>query len=297
MEYKYECDKCKYKTNSKTNYDKHLKTKKHSSVKNVTEMVCKTCNQYMNSRVSLWRHSQVCIEKENTEGLRCEINELKNIMMDIKNNPHPTTITNNNNNNNNFNVNLFLNENFTNAHNFMDTINSIMIERGYKDYMKIHGYVSSVCGMIKDKIDEMPFTQRPIHCIKDEDSNQNILHIRHDNKWKKETELEWTQEIHNYYSGETSDDKPDEEKKIIFEGLKKMEENIIARLKEVHGKSPQYKVFEREAAGEMNYVPNKLKIIKCLLEYINVDKPELIRILETPNTENDIATPTDPLIV
>ena len=290
MEHKFVCEKCKYRTNSKTNYDKHTNTKKHNSDKIIQEIICKGCKQIFSSRVSLWRHSQLCIEKENAEELRSEINELKSIMLDIKNNPHPTTIhnNNNNNNNNNFNVNLFLNENYTTAQNFMDTINSIMIERGYKDYMKIHGYVSTVCGMIKEKIDEMPFTQRPIHCIKDEDANQNILHIRHGNKWKKETELEWTQEIHNYYSGEADDDRPDEEKKIIFEGLKKMEENITERLRDIYGKSPQYKAFEREAAGEMNYVPNKLKIIKCLLEYINVDKPELIRILDTPLDEVDI---------
>ena len=285
MDYKFVCEKCKYRTNSKTNYDKHGTTKKHNSEKIIHEKICKKCRNTFSSRVSLWRHTQCCIEKENSEELRIEINELKTLMLDIKNNPHVTTIHNASNNNNNFNVNLFLNENYTNACNFMDTINSIMIEKSYKDYMKIHGYVTTVCGMIKEKIDEMPFTQRPIHCIKDEDANQNIIHIRHNNKWKKETELEWTQEIHNYYSGETDESKPDEEKKIIFEGLKKMEENIIERLREVHGKSPQYKIFEREAAGEMNYVPNKLKIIKCLLEYINVDKPELIRILDTPVIE------------
>lgn len=286
MEYKYKCEKCNFNSKSKSNYDIHLKTKKHNGTNNKIRVIiedvftCKKCNQTLNNRVSFWRHNKLCVEKENTDELRIDINELKTIMLDIKNNPHPTNITNSNSNNN-FNVNLFLNENFNNAKNFIDTINSISIEREYRDFMKIHGYVVTVCGMIKGKIDDMPLTERPIHCIKDEDANQHILHIRHDNKWKKETELEWTQEIHNYYAGETDDDKPDEEKKIIFEGLKKMEENITERLRDIYGKSVHYKVLERETAGEMNYVPNKIKIIKCLLEYINVDKPDLLRMLET----------------
>ena len=59
------CDLCKYGTNHKNDYNKHLLTKKHS--KNISsisstnknlEYICSICNQQFSSRSSLWRHTK-----------------------------------------------------------------------------------------------------------------------------------------------------------------------------------------------------------------------------------------------
>jgi hypothetical protein len=60
-------------------------------------------------------------------------------------------------------------------------------KRLFREYTWIHDYVSHVFQLIKNEIDKMPIDERPIHCIKNEDERQKILHIRHDNKWETET--------------------------------------------------------------------------------------------------------------
>ena len=292
-EYKYKCVICEFNTNAKSNYDIHIGTKKHRRLHNIKDVKnneyiekffsCCKCSKGYSSRTGLWKHVKSC-DYVNIEEFKTEITEMKNMLVDIKNSHPPTNIqniqNNNNNSNTNFNVNLFLNENFKPAKSFLETLNSIQIEKGYKETIIKYGYVKTLCDMLKDTFDQMPISERPIYCIKNEDQNQQILHIRHNDQWKRETELEWTDQIHNYYGGEAGDDMPEDQKKYIFFGLKQMEDNLFEQIKVLYGKSALFKNFERETAGEMNYVPNKFKIIKFLIDHVNVDKRELLSFIE-----------------
>jgi hypothetical protein len=187
-------------------------------------------------------------------------------MEDLKTNQKPTTINNN--------INLILNEKFNNAKNFIDMINGIQMSTTYPLKISSSNYVDMMVGLLKTELDKLPPQERPIHCIKNEDENQKIIHIRHENEWHKETELDWTVQIHNYYLND-GDEPTDSEKKIIFTALQHMEQHLMNRIKEVHGADTK-----REYGYETNHPPNKVRIIKYMLEYINMERDELIRIVE-----------------
>ena len=284
--YKYNCDNCGIHTNSKQIYNRHIIRPRHIQMQNTDKFnfVCDTCKKRFKGQPGLWHHSNKCKKQPeiNIEELTEKVDKITYLLTDIKENQQPTTAitqNNQNNNNNNFNVNLYLNENCTNVKNFVDMINDIQLDTEYHDYISSADYVSTIVRMIKSELDKLPAVERPIQCIKHEDDNQQILHIRHNNKWKKETELEWTQQIHNYYIDD--EDEPEEEdKKIIFYALKKMEDNIIEQIQKLYQDTGRLTATKREYKCEMDYVPNKMRIIKCLLEHVNMDKNELKNLIE-----------------
>ena len=300
MNHKYICENCDFNTNNKTIYNKHLQSQKHErhiNTKIEYKYPCTSCNKKYNSRTSINLHKQKCQKQlvcsvihesainNNTSILDKKMEELKNLIIEMKDNQAPTTsTTNNNTNNNNININLILNENFKNAKNFIDMIREMKLDDIYHDNISSVDYVSDMFRMIKTEMEKLPFVERPIQCIKDEDDHQNILHIRHDNEWRKETELEWTQQIHNYYIDD-GDEAPEDQEKIIFVGLKKMEDNIIEQIRKLYGHTYSCKDKQREYKYEMDHIPNKIRIIKCLLEYVNIDKDELLKILEVAYNE------------
>jgi hypothetical protein len=287
--YKYSCEKCVFYTNAKQNYNIHLQSNRHNENLNNNpnySHMCNKCNKKYKTSGGLWKHASKCnvIPQDNTtiQELKETITELKTMIIDLKEHQQPVTtmITNNNNNNhNNFNVNLFLNENCTGAKNFIDMINGIQLDTEYHEYISSADYVDSIVRLIKSELDKLPIIERPIHCIKNEDENQQILHIRHNNTWSKETELEWTQQIHNYYIDD-EDEPADENKKIIFYAIKQMEDNIIEQIQKLYEHTGKLASTKREYKCEMNYVPNKMRIIKCLIEHVNLDRDEILRIID-----------------
>ena len=56
------CDKCDYKTCRKSQYDRHLKTKKHNNDESVIKQVfvCKNCNKEYKYRQGLHTHKKTC---------------------------------------------------------------------------------------------------------------------------------------------------------------------------------------------------------------------------------------------
>ena len=287
VNYKYNCDNCTVHTNSKQTFDRHLLSKRHKEIheSNTFIFLCKKCQKKFKGKNGVWQHSRKCVkqpESLNEEEIKNQLDKMTNMLVDIKENQQPTTaITNNNNNQNNlnYNVNLFLNEHCNNAKNFIDMINGIQLDTEYHEYISSADYVSTIVRLIKTELDKIPIAERPIHCIKNEDENQQILHIRHDNTWKKETELEWTQQIHNYYIDD--DDEPTEEdKKIIFYAIKQMEDNIIEQIQKLYQNTKKLIPTMREYKVEMDYIPNKMRIIKCLLEQVNISREELNKIID-----------------
>jgi hypothetical protein len=282
--FKYNCNNCAIHTNLTQTYSRHLQSKRHKQQIDSDQFIyaCEKCNKKFKCNSGRWRHSKKCKKQPeiNVEELTEKVDKITDLLVDIKTNQQPTTaITQNNQNHNNFNVNLFLNENCTNAKNFIDMINGIQLDTEYHEYISSADYVDSIVRLIKSELDKLPIIERPIHCIKNEDENQQILHIRHNNTWSKETELEWTQQIHNYYIDD-EDEPADENKKIIFYAIKQMEDNIIEQIQKLYEHTGKLGSTKREYKCEMNYVPNKMRIIKCLIEHVNMDKNELKNLIE-----------------
>ena len=282
--FKYNCNNCAIHTNLTQTYSRHLQSKRHKQQIDSDQFIyaCEKCNKKFKCNSGRWRHSKKCKKQPeiNVEELTEKVDKITDLLVDIKTNQQPTTaITQNNQNNNNFNVNLYLNENCTNVKNFIDMINDIQLDTEYHDYISSSDYVNTIVRMIKTELDKLPPIERPIQCIKNEDEHQQILHIRHNNKWKKETELEWTQQIHNYYIDD-EDEPQEEDKKVIFYALKQMEDNIIEQIQKLYQHTGKLTATKREYKCEMDYVPNKMRIIKCLLEHVNMDKNELKNLIE-----------------
>jgi hypothetical protein len=281
---KFKCETCAFSTNIGQTYKNHLQSKRHKEQIASDQFIydCEKCNKKFKCNSGRWRHSKKCKKQPeiNVEELTEKVDKITDLLVDIKTNQQPTTaITQNNQNNNNFNVNLYLNENCTNVKNFIDMINDIQLDTEYHDYISSSDYVNTIVRMIKTELDKLPPIERPIQCIKNEDEHQQILHIRHNNKWKKETELEWTQQIHNYYIDD-EDEPVDENKKIIFYAIKQMEDNIIEQIQKLYEHTGKLASTKREYKCEMNYVPNKMRIIKCLIEHVNLDREEILRIID-----------------
>ena len=53
---KYLCKICEYKTNNKSNFNRHLKSKKH--IKN-SEIACE-CGKIYKTQNGLWKHKKIC---------------------------------------------------------------------------------------------------------------------------------------------------------------------------------------------------------------------------------------------
>lgn len=279
QKYKFSCKECMFNSNSLQTYNRHLLTNKHNDHiinKKFFIHTCIKCDKTFKCQSGLWKHSSKCefVKVDIFENeIKETMNEIKIMMEDIKTN-YPVSNITNNNNNNNLNVNLILNENFTKGINFLDMIKNMEVDKEYQPTISSENYVIKVFQMLKNELEKIPVNERPIQCIKNEDDHQQILHIRHENKWNKETELEWTQQIHNYYIDDGDEPSPEEEK-IIFNGLKKLEENIVIEISKLYGDKTQ-----RDYSYEIDHPPNKVRIIKCLLEYINIDKEKLLRIIE-----------------
>lgn len=286
--FKYTCEICVFKTKNKQHYNRHIESirhkQRHNDNQNIFVHLCSGCNKRFKGQSGLYHHKPRCSVKsqiqhtqtqEKTQVILETVSELKDMLVDLKANQQPTSITNNHINNNN-NINLILNENFTQAKNFMEMINGIKLGTNYPIKISSVNYVDTIVGLLKDELDKMPLNERPIHCIKNEDEHQKILHIRHENEWYKETELDWTSQIHNYYLDD-GDEPSESEKKIIFTALQHMEEHFMKRINQLYEKQPDTK---REYEYEVVHPPNKVRIIKYMLEYINMEREELLKIIE-----------------
>ena len=283
------CENCNFSTNNSIMFERHKKTQKHQKYLTVPielKYNCDICDRKYKTNVGLWKHKKKCTHPANIvisyedhiETIK-GIAEIKNIMIEMKENQQPGQIINHNiDTQNNFNVNVFLNENVRPSIGFVEMLSNIKIDNSYRKNIEENGYANTLGDLIKLAIDEIPVKERPIHCIKNEIEHQEVIHIRDNDEWKKEMELEWTKEIYDFYNGDI--ELEDVDKKRIFYGLVKMEEQLFEQMKDRFSKSFQFWRFERDAKGELNFIPNKMKIIDSLLQHIKVGKTEFKDIME-----------------
>ena len=223
----YTCEKCDYVTSKKSDFNKHLSTRKHkirSSVKEISQCLkdfkC-GCGKEYKHQSSLWNHKKICTfiqeqsekedEKENKEDekdkiiieMAKQLNQLNNYVKNQDENQvkllgkveelqdtvkNQTPVTNHTTNVvNNFNLNVFLNEDCKDALNLTDFVNSIQLQLHDLENMGKMGYVEGISNIIIKNLNTLDKEKRPIHCT---DSKRNTLYIKDNDTWEKDNKDE-----------------------------------------------------------------------------------------------------------
>ena len=211
----YHCTQCDFKCCKKSNWNIHVKTKKHIANVNGTilenldieknaEPICQ-CGKKYTTKSGLWKHKVKCaftkqdvnslindkdqlilmLVKQNSELIK-ETSDFKNIMMEVmKNGSHNTTNNHTNSHNKAFNLQFFLNETCKDAMNIMDFVESIQLQLSDLEKMGEIGYVEGISNIIVKNLNALDVTQRPVHCT---DKKRETIYIKDDDKWEKDDE-------------------------------------------------------------------------------------------------------------
>jgi len=210
----YKCLKCNFNCRKNSNWIAHIKTKKHCANQNGNseempknaEFFCPYCGQKYLSQSGLWKHSKKChVEEDNEEIIDADEpsdrqiimmlikdnNEIKNMMIEqqkymmdiVKNGTHNTINNNCGNTNKTFNLQVFLNETCKDAINMSDFINQMQISIADLETTGNVGYAEGISKVFIKNLNEMNYTDRPIHCS---DSKREILYIKENNQWSKD---------------------------------------------------------------------------------------------------------------
>jgi hypothetical protein len=220
---KFVCETCNIKTSNKKDYNKHILTAKHKMLTNVNELgtncskipeknkdyTCEKCNKIYLSRVGLWKHKKKCnnlIESENNEYMYQGINikdkdalvlhllkqngDLQNKIIEMASQPNTMNNSNNINTTNNignktFNLQFFLNETCKDAMNITDFVNNVKVELDDLENTGRCGYIEGITDIIFKNLNKLEQPLRPLHCS---DLKREILYIKDNNEWTKETE-------------------------------------------------------------------------------------------------------------
>ena len=210
----FHCEKCDFRCSKKSNYNKHLLTRKHNmeliGIKKKCQkqiFTCEVCEKQYLSQSGLWKHltQNRCIllnDNKETEGaipdlkykdmfmamvdenkkLRTEMfSELKGMMVEIIPKMQPNNTTNNNTNI--ININMFLNEQCKDAMNMSEFIESIHLT--LEDMAKIskEGQTNGMSNILIDKLNELDVFKRPVHCS---DVKTETIYVKDEDKWEME---------------------------------------------------------------------------------------------------------------
>tara|TARA_B110000008_G_scaffold278863_2_gene323908 strand:- start:257 stop:1330 length:1074 start_codon:yes stop_codon:yes gene_type:complete len=97
----------------------------------------------------------------------------------------PSSVTNNNLDNcfnKNLTVNLYLNEHCKNAMNLEDFVDNIKVQLQDIMYQSEMGAVDGITNIITQKLNDMPATERPIHCT---DEKRLQFYVKEEDEWNK----------------------------------------------------------------------------------------------------------------
>jgi hypothetical protein len=210
-EYKYKCNFCNYKSNNKTDYNRHNNTIKHKSKlmeingNKKTEknafFHCSNCNKIYKNNSGLWKHEKKCIiNNSNTDNsgktidYKCMFLELINENKEMRNmllkqqeqiSELIPKVGNNNNNNNikqKFNINVFLNEKCKDALSMDEFIDKIEVSMKNLLTTKEKGQVNGISNIIMENMNKLSLYERPLHCT---DKKRETLYVKND-KWEKD---------------------------------------------------------------------------------------------------------------
>jgi hypothetical protein len=213
----FECKNCNYITRNLKDYKKHTQTMKHNKLvstcssnkntefSNSTNVYSCSCGNNYKHMSSLCKHKKKCnnmnnetiiqeekkFDKEFVLALFKSNQEFqKSIFEFLKDNTNNVTNTTNNStninsNNKTFNLQVYLNETCKNAMNLSEFVDMIVptiedLEKTGRD-----GYVKGISNIVQTRLDKVNKNNQPIHCT---DGKREILYIKENNVWNKETE-------------------------------------------------------------------------------------------------------------
>jgi len=204
----FECEKCDFKCCKKSNFNEHLRTRKHTMLQNVNTIQPKNaiaafqcdCGKEYKHRQSLSVHKKTCQKKEDPDlsdkdiikMLIKENSEFKNMILDVVKTIQPNNTTNNNNNNittnnnNHFNLQFFLNDTCKDAVNLVDFVSSLQVKLKDLEETARLGYSEGVSNIFINGLNELEVNKRPIHCS---DAKRETIYIKDQNEWIKEDPL------------------------------------------------------------------------------------------------------------
>ena len=218
---KFHCFECDYNTMRKSQWDRHILTAKHTKTTLVDEKVPQQiyyciCGHEYKCRQGLWKHKKICdfqkspestkylnddssevkiltelikdVVKQNQDVVK-QNQELTNKIIDICSKPsnisNSNIHSNNNSNNKTFNLQFFLNDTCKDAMNMSDFVNQVKISIKDLEETGELGYTEGISNIIIKNLNDIDYTNRPIHCS---DSKREILYIKEDNQWFKDDE-------------------------------------------------------------------------------------------------------------
>ena len=123
------------------------------------------------------------IIKEQQEQIKKQQEQIITIIPKIGNTTNNNTTNNNNNTTNNFNLNVFLNEQFKDALNISDFIDSLKITLEDLLFSKTNGISRGITDIMIKGLKELDIYKRPIHCT---DIKRDIMYIKDEDKWCKD---------------------------------------------------------------------------------------------------------------
>ena len=209
VDYRYICEKCDFLCSKKSNFDKHIATRKH--INNYTELqkeaeimpkknICICGKEYVH-RQGLYTHKKTCNYDEEKNVIINPVEEVKNLttlvielmksntdlqkqLVEVCKNTSNTNINSHNNSHNKtFNLQFFLNEQCKDAMNISEFADSFDLQLSDLESVGELGYVEGITKIFVDKLNSMDIYKRPIHCS---DAKREILYVKDDNKWERE---------------------------------------------------------------------------------------------------------------
>jgi hypothetical protein len=221
----YKCDICGFANVRKSQYERHINTRKHKILTSIDEKgssalyVCE-CGKSYKHRQSLFTHKKKCtfinasnesneinskelnskeLNSKELKDMVCQLitenNEIKNKLikentelMHQINNMIPN-IGNNNITNNiinqKINIQIFLNEHCKNALNINEFVKTIKINTNNINLVEKNNLETYLSSAIIENINKLGIYQRPVHCT---DIKRETIYIKNNDNWEKDND-------------------------------------------------------------------------------------------------------------
>jgi hypothetical protein len=201
------CVICHFKCSKKGDWNRHILTDKHKNLINpnnfTSDYIQKkyncSCGKNYKHQSTLCAHKKTCknidvnnesIDLQDKDALILHLlkqnGDLQKSLVEMS---KEKSITNNNNHNNShnktFNLQFFLNETCKDALNITDFVSSIKPSLDDLENTGRRGYIEGISNIILKNLNNLEQYRRPIHCS---DQKREILYIKDDNHWIKESE-------------------------------------------------------------------------------------------------------------
>ncbi len=170
---KHNCDKCGYSCTRLSDYERHCKSKRHTSKVN-TNTIEKP--DFTNIIKSILVSTQEIVKQNQ---------ELQNQIVELYNKPQQITqIVQQNTQNNSFNIQVFLNEKCGNAMNLSDFLKTLQVSNDDLVHNSQVGFVDGMAAIIiREMCEKLTVFERPVHCT---DLKRDTVYYRENGEWLKD---------------------------------------------------------------------------------------------------------------